>query len=277
MLETIQRTVQSGMRTYAMLLMLALVAASAQGAHIVRIAGQDPSALATPDTEVKGHDGQVVKRREILRSADAAFEAGIASMQVYHEAVESHPVDEFIFALEGQAKLTSADGSVLEVVTGDAIFIPRGWQGKWETQGFREVFVRYESKTSPTTIKEHAAEARYPRKISSTDNLALTTADVKAHDVFRYRVLGKSADEDFRAGFTAMKATRSLQTGSDVDEVLIMLEGSETFTSPDGSIVKTVPGDVVFMPKGWKGHYSTEGYQEIYVIYGPECMAQNNC
>lgn len=263
--------------TWALLLASLLLSSLGQAAQIVRISGKDPNVLTTPDVKTEEKDGQIVKRRQMSQSADKAFQSGICSMQIYNEDIASYPVDEFIFALEGKAKLTSADGTVLEVTSGDALFIPKGWNGRWETNGFKEVYVIYSPEKPVEPANGSAATAPHPRKISSTDNLALTTADVKTHDIFKYRVLGKSADGNFRAGFSSMRSKRGMETGSDVDEVLIMVDGSETFTSPDGSVVKTIPGDVAFMPKGWKGHYSTEGYQEIYVIYGPECMVQNNC
>lgn len=277
MLKTVLRTMGSGMGAYGTLLMLTLAAASAQSAEIIRIVGQDPKVLETPDTQVDGKDGQLLKWRQILRSEDGSFEAGIGSMQKHSEAFESFHADQFLFALEGSVRLTSADGSVLNVAAGDALFIPKGWKGKWDTNGFKDVYVIYDPKNPAAPSKEHPSAQRSPKKISSTDNLALSTPDVQQHDVFKYRVLGKSVDGRFRTGLSSMKSTRNLESGSDVDEVLIMVEGSETFTSSDGTVIKSVPGDVVFMPKGWKGHYSTEGYQEIYVIYGPECMAQNNC
>ena len=263
--------------TWALLLASLLLSPLCQAVQIVKISAKDPSVLATPDVKTEMKNGQIVKRRQMSQSADKSFQSGICSMQIYSDDIASYPVDEFIFALEGKAKLTSADGTVLEVTAGDALFIPKGWKGRWDTNGFKEVYVTYSPEKPVEPANGPTAAAPQPRKISSTDNLALTTADVKTHDIFRYRVLGKSADGNFRAGFSSMRSKRDMESGSDVEEVLIMIDGSETFASPDGSVVKAKPGDVVFMPKGWKGHYSTEGYQEIYVIYGPECMAQNNC
>jgi uncharacterized cupin superfamily protein len=40
-----------------------------------------------------------------------------------------------MFLIEGNAKLTSSDGTVLEVRPGEGAAIPKGWKGHWSTPG----------------------------------------------------------------------------------------------------------------------------------------------
>jgi uncharacterized cupin superfamily protein len=81
----------------------------------------------------------------MLKSRDRKFTAGIYSAGPSDYAIDAYEEDEFMFFLEGSVKLTSADGSVLEVVAGEGAAIPKGWKGRWTTSGYRKYFVTYES------------------------------------------------------------------------------------------------------------------------------------
>jgi uncharacterized cupin superfamily protein len=59
------------------------------------------------------------------------------------EATEPYGVDEFMYFLEGSVRLTSADGSALEVNAGEAVTIPKEWTGVWNTDGYTKIWVIY--------------------------------------------------------------------------------------------------------------------------------------
>jgi uncharacterized cupin superfamily protein len=50
-----------------------------------------------------------------------------------------------MYFIEGGVKLTSADGTVLEVKAGEGAAIPKGWKGHWSTQGYKKYYVTYAS------------------------------------------------------------------------------------------------------------------------------------
>lgn len=242
-----------------------------------KIASNDAEALATSNSNVKTEvtDGVVSKMRVVARSADNRFEAGLYSTQAKVTNIESYPLDEFMLVVDGGATISSADGTMIEVKKGDALFMPKGWKGQWATKGFREFYVTY---TTPDSANDETpARLLRPMKIDSKDPRALTTPDVQTFQIFRYRVMGKSVDKSFRAGLSSMHTKRRLDSSNETNEVIFLISGGETFLSPDGTVVAAKAGDVVFMPKGWKGKYRTDGYEEFYAIYGAECMANNTC
>ena len=51
------------------------------------------------------------------------------------------------------------------------------------------------------------------------------------------------------------------------DEFMFFLSGAVTLTSSDGTVLEAQAGEGVAMPKGWKGHWSTQGYKKYYVTY----------
>lgn len=93
---------------------------------------------------VKGHgpDGDTTDVL-LLRSKDGRAEMGVYEATASEQDIESYEVDEFMFFLAGGVKLTSADGSVLEVKAGEGIAMPKGWKGHWSTTGYKKYYVTY--------------------------------------------------------------------------------------------------------------------------------------
>ena len=51
-------------------------------------------------------------------------------------------VDEFVYVLSGKLILTERDGTVHECTPGQAVVLPRGYDGTWEMQGnYREIAI----------------------------------------------------------------------------------------------------------------------------------------
>jgi uncharacterized cupin superfamily protein len=77
-------------------------------------------------------------------SADKKMTAGLYKAGASDVAVDSYPEDEFCYFLTGSVKLTSTDGSAVLVKAGEAVFIPRGWKGRWTSPGYTKYYVVYE-------------------------------------------------------------------------------------------------------------------------------------
>lgn len=134
MYNTLTRTLHCPVRALALAGSLYLIAspAIAQVMHPTKIAGSDPSALTTPDV----HTDPTYKFRIMGRSADKNFRTGLSwTVKGVKDVDEPNTVDEFLFILEGREKYTSLDGTVIDVSAGEGIFVPKGWRGKWESDG----------------------------------------------------------------------------------------------------------------------------------------------
>jgi uncharacterized cupin superfamily protein len=79
----------------------------------------------------------------IFNSKDEKMISGLFVSTAGHAEYDSYPADEFIYIIEGEATLTSVDGSVLKIKKGDALIIPKGWKGNWVTSGYKKFFVDY--------------------------------------------------------------------------------------------------------------------------------------
>lgn len=86
-------------------------------------------------------------------SPDKAYQTGVFKSGPSHEVIKGPQglaYTEFLYFLSGSVKLTSSDGSVLNVGTGEAVTLPKGWTGQFDTQGYTKLYVTY----SPDEAKQ---------------------------------------------------------------------------------------------------------------------------
>lgn len=102
------------------------------------------AAFDRPETLVTQEGDAQILDLTSLKSSDGKFASGMykAGAQVF-DITEPYGVDEFMFFLEGSVTLTSADGSVTTVNAGEAVTIPKEWTGRWESEGYRKIWVIY--------------------------------------------------------------------------------------------------------------------------------------
>jgi uncharacterized cupin superfamily protein len=112
-------------------------------------------------------------------------------------------------------------------------------------------------------VKVTAAAARGP--IFSTKTAVKENgADGPATDV----LLARSKDGKVESGlYRAGPSEQDIDSYPD-DEFMFFIEGSVKLISADGTVLEVHAGEGVAMPRGWKGHWSTQGYKKYYVTYG---------
>jgi uncharacterized cupin superfamily protein len=113
---------------------------------IVKFGGADLGSLMQSSAAVKKTtEIRSTTAVPMFKSSDAKFSSGLFSSTAGHVEFESYAGDEFCYFVSGEATITSADGSVLKLKAGDAITIPKGWKGRWDTSGYTKYFVSYRS------------------------------------------------------------------------------------------------------------------------------------
>ena len=91
-----------------------------------------------------GSDGTPILDVTSLLSSDGRFASGMyRAGKSRLEIGEPYGVDEFMYFLEGGVRLTSSDGTVIEVTAGEAVTVPKEWTGIWETEGYTKIWVIY--------------------------------------------------------------------------------------------------------------------------------------
>lgn len=77
-----------------------------------------------------------------------------------------------------------------------------------------------------------------------------------------------NSDEKFITGSYSSEALHeSYPDGYGMDEFWVLLSGSITLTSEDGTVTVYNPGDACSISSEWKGRWDTEGYTKVYAVY----------
>lgn len=122
------------------------VSAMAEVSHPAKLSQKALAGVAfdDPATIITEVEGEKILDFTSLKSSDGKFASGMykAGPQTF-DITEPYGVDEFMFFLEGSVTLTSADGSVTTINAGEAVTIPKEWMGRWETTGYRKIWVIY--------------------------------------------------------------------------------------------------------------------------------------
>lgn len=136
------------LRSILMIAAMALATeASAQALQPVKISPADAAGpvFQREGAQVRTRNGNTTKDFEMLHSTDKGFSAGIYEAGASSHDFESYREDEFMYFLKGSVTLTSKDGTVTKIVAGDAVTLPKGWTGRWETEGYTKYYVTYDA------------------------------------------------------------------------------------------------------------------------------------
>ena len=89
--------------------------------------------------------GPAADVRVTMTSEDRRFETGFYQVGAEHEEYlgAGYDNDEFCYILTGSVVLTAANGRVDRIGPGDSVSIPRGWKGRWDSEGYTKLWVIY--------------------------------------------------------------------------------------------------------------------------------------
>ena len=128
------------------------------------------------------------------------------------------------------------------------------------------------------------ASTGYSQEKSKIPNPAKVTKDQMSGNIFKNKdshasvynettpvidfVSLTSSDEKFITGVYSSEALHeSYPDGYGMDEFWVLLSGSITLTSEDGTVTVYNPGDACSISSEWKGRWDTEGYTKVYSVY----------
>lgn len=120
----------------------------AETIHPAKLTAEDQTGkiFEHPDTTVQKYPEGYILEFTSMMASDKRFGSGMyesgPAVEIYNEG-EPYGVDEFMYFLEGGITLTSSDGTVIELEAGEAVTIPKEWTGRWDTQGYRKIWVFY--------------------------------------------------------------------------------------------------------------------------------------
>jgi uncharacterized cupin superfamily protein len=139
---------QSALAAVALLGAFACVGALAQTPKPVKLSKSDlgGAIFHRKDAQASTEGGTRMIDVVGFTSPDQVYQTGVFKSGPSHEVIKGPrglAYTEFLYFLSGSVKLTSSDGSVMTVGTGEAVTLPQGWTGQFDTQGYTKLYVTY--------------------------------------------------------------------------------------------------------------------------------------
>lgn len=97
-----------------------------------------------PQAVTRSRNGRSSTDVVVFTSPDGKYQSGMYKAGPSRSEFKSYGDDEYMYFVEGGVTLTSADGQVTEVGAGEAVTLPKGWAGVWETKGYTKFYVTYD-------------------------------------------------------------------------------------------------------------------------------------
>ena len=133
---------------FALACLLSPTAAQAETIRPQRISKSEIAGeiFLRPGAVEEGEGGNASTDVVTFTSADSAFQTGVYKSGPAHEEIKGPaglPYTEFLYFISGSVTLTDTDGAVMVVNAGEAVTLPKGWTGLYDTQGYTKMYVTY--------------------------------------------------------------------------------------------------------------------------------------
>lgn len=182
----------------------------------------------------------------------------VVSSETASAMQSDYGIDEFIFLINGRARINPDQGDEVFFTPGDFFMVPRGFDGEWETQGGTE-FLHELSVITTQRAEKVDSTLNLPLLIdkSKLAGIALTPSDAMP-GVEYYQ------DEIFR-GSELNVDLEAIESGvyemTDGQEQLVyVIAGSVDVINSDGESQSFYAGDFFVLPQGFTGSLDCEGH-----------------
>lgn len=200
--------------------------------------------------------------------------AGVWDCTAFTTKMGPYPVNEFMIVLEGSVTMVEATGRETKVSAGESFVIPKGIVCQWKQEGYiKKYYVIFDDMSGADPAK---ASAQQVLKIDTS--LDRTPTESPAANL----LIGPSPKQSGRNWFEDGSKQWTMGVWDSTPyrrkaipfprhELMHLLEGSVTLSSPDGWQETYRAGDTFFVPMGANVEWlSTEYVRKYYCIMIPK-------
>ena len=171
--------------------------------------------------------------------------------------------DEFLYILNGQARIHPEFGEERVFNSGDYFFAPKGLKGEWEVkadQYYYELSVITNQRADSTKLSSSVFPILLNKNLLSGIGLTLVdSANLRYSDV-----LAKGIELEIT--LNAEKPQR-YPVNNDKEKMIHVLAGLVEITNINGQHFKYKKGDFFILPEGFKGEWNSKGHHLFKAIH----------
>jgi len=197
---------------------------------------------------------RVLHQKRLMRGKDLSVY--VVSSETKTASWDDYGIEEFIFVINGRARLNPIGSEEVYFSPGDFFIAPLGYKGEWETQASGEHY--YEISVIATKRKEKKGDhAILPVSISDELLSGIHIPNNVPEEGFVENV-HTGAQLDVK--LIAENSIRNQIIQIDEDELIYIIAGSVKLKDKEGIEQTFFRGDFFMLPAGYKGFKTTEGH-----------------
>lgn len=175
---------------------------------------------------------------------------------------EDYSIEEFIYVINGRARLHPSGEAERFYYPGDFFWVPKGYQGEWETQGgnsfYHELSVIANERTNSSSLDPR------PVIMDKAKMAGMGLTPNRDQDGSFLDLLQRGQDLTIS---TQSEAPQTLENFQNKREQLIyIIAGAITLKAEGGESTHFQTGDFFILPKGFVGSWRSEGHKLLRTL-----------
>jgi len=241
--------------------------------QIMRLTPDGPGGkgLSEPLAKVSTYSGEKAYTYRYYQSPSSKESAGIWASKSAHDGMHRATNSEVFHLNAGRVTLQDKSGREETFQAGDTVLLPRGAEFSWKrSEDVNEYFAVFDF--DPTLKDTAAGSGETPTFVKLDPNKGLTTPSLGGHGYSYY-----SSPSGASVGVWETDGVESKKFGTAKHtELMIIISGAVTLSSPDGASETFKAGDVALVPRGAQSKWSSGKIRKFYVTFDYEQNAQTS-
>lgn len=179
----------------------------------------------------------------------------VVSTNSYTNKMKDFPFDEYVYMLHGEAEVRPSDGDMQRFRSRDHFFAPKGYTGEWEIIAGENL--HYELSVISTKRADSTATSTSNKHLRIDPEILSGTQIQFDENGMYHKELVRGAELRFSMH---AEIPRTKEMDKAKEQLVHVLSGEITITTPDDEIHTFYTGDFFIIPNGMKGHWQSAGH-----------------
>lgn len=189
--------------------------------------------------------------------------SGVWSASSHHVPKRTWVISELCYVLEGRVVLTDKLGKDSVFGPGEVFFIPRGTEMSWKSSNDVKLYYWEFEPDAPSRVA-----ANEDSKFFKLDPAGASVGGLKTASSGRSKeAVFYSGSDGSTLGVWETEPTSYDSPARRYAEVMIILKGEVTLSTPDGWSEKFRAGDVALIPKGISYHWTSDAVSKYWLSF----------
>ncbi len=212
------------------------------------------SGLGLKQLELKDQPGRDFFQKNLYRGVDLSVY--VVSSQSWPGRMDNFAIDEYIYMLNGKARVQPEGGEDLYFQSGEHFFAPKGYTGEWEIMAGDNYHYELSVITTPRADSVVKSQPLLPMRL---DPNTLSGLNINFAKENTYQSTLVEGDELTISLFAEQPQEREI-TRPAKEHIICLLSGALTITNLAGQVQRFYSGDFLIVPAGFTGKWRSEGH-----------------